>query len=47
MRRLPRLAIAALLPALDEQGRWVETGERSAGGGQSWQPFFGMTLTRK
>lgn len=25
----------------------VETGERSADGGQSWQPFFGMTLTRK
>ncbi len=32
---------------LDEHGRWVETGERSADGGQSWQPFFGMTLTRK
>jgi hypothetical protein len=32
---------------LDEQGRWVETGERSADGGRTWQPFFGMTLTRK
>jgi hypothetical protein len=32
---------------LDEAGRWVESGERSADGGATWHPFFGMTLDRK
>lgn len=32
---------------IDDEGRWVETGERSADGGASWQPFLGMTLTKK
>jgi len=31
----------------DDQGRWVESGERSGDGGQTWQPFFGMTLSKK
>ncbi len=31
---------------LDEEGRWVETGEFSRDGGETWLPFFGMTLTR-
>lgn len=31
----------------DEAGRWVETGERSSDQGATWQPFLGMTLTRK
>ncbi len=30
---------------LDAQGRWSESGERSADG-QTWQPFFAMTLDR-
>jgi hypothetical protein len=30
---------------LDDKGRWSETGERSADG-QTWQPFFAMTLDR-
>jgi hypothetical protein len=30
---------------LDAQGRWSESGERSTDG-QTWQPFFGMTLDR-
>ena len=29
----------------DGEGRWVETGERSADG-TTWTPFFGMTLVR-
>ncbi|MBZ0089672.1 MAG: hypothetical protein K8H90_04760 [Thermoanaerobaculia bacterium] len=33
--------------ALDANGRWVETGERSADAGATWQPFFGMTLVKK
>lgn len=32
---------------IDAEGRWVETGERSADGGATWQPFLGMTLTKK
>jgi hypothetical protein len=31
---------------LDEQGRWVETGETSTDG-QTWHPFMGMTLVRQ
>lgn len=31
--------------ALDEAGRWTETGEWSADG-ETWMPFFGMTLER-
>lgn len=32
---------------LDEQGRWVESGEYSPDDGATWYPFFGMTLTRR
>ena len=32
---------------LDEQGRWVETGETSTDEGATWHPFLGMTLTRQ
>jgi hypothetical protein len=31
---------------LDEQGRWVESGETSTDGA-TWHPFMGMTLTRR
>jgi hypothetical protein len=31
----------------DEQGRWVEAGERSADQGATWQSFLGMTLSKK
>ena len=33
--------------SFDAEGRWVETGERSADGGKSWQTFLGMKLTKK
>jgi hypothetical protein len=32
---------------IDEQGRWVEVGERSADQGATWQTFLGMTLTKR
>lgn len=32
---------------IDEQGRWVETGERSTDQGATWQAFLGMTLSKK
>jgi hypothetical protein len=32
---------------IDGEGRWVESGERSADQGTTWQPFLGMTLLRK
>ncbi|GMU66613.1 MAG: hypothetical protein AMXMBFR36_28870 [Acidobacteriota bacterium] len=32
---------------IDGEGRWIETGERSADQGATWQPFLGMTLSRK
>lgn len=31
---------------IDDQGRWVETGEVSLDGGTTWMPFFEMTLER-
>ncbi|MEO0557610.1 MAG: hypothetical protein AAF170_05430 [Bacteroidota bacterium] len=31
---------------LDEEGRWVETGQVSLDGGTTWMPFFEMTLER-
>lgn len=31
---------------IEEDGRWVETGEFSADGGATWRPFLGMTLER-
>ena len=32
---------------IDEQGRWIETGERSTDQGATWQAFLGMTLSKK
>ncbi|MDX1644311.1 MAG: hypothetical protein R3244_08150, partial [Thermoanaerobaculia bacterium] len=32
---------------LDDRGRWVETGQISRDGGETWHAFFGMTLTRR
>lgn len=31
----------------DGAGRWVESGERSADEGATWQPFLGMSLSRQ
>lgn len=32
---------------LDEQGRWVESGEFTRDDGETWQPFLDTTLTRR
>jgi hypothetical protein len=32
---------------VDDQGRWIENGFFSRDGGQTWNQFLGMTLTRK
>lgn len=32
---------------LDDEGRWIESGEFSPDGGATWHPFLGMTLSRR
>jgi hypothetical protein len=43
----PRAGSIRYTITINDNGQWQEIGERSGDGGQTWNPFFEMTLDKK